>query len=162
VKYDRILIGHTASFDLYLDEFISEYFKEYNICVYDCTDWKGWDHLDNYLKNNNSKHVVIKEVLTIPSEKNSFTMMNKLVSILDRNINYIIPVHIYTSVVNNASNVFVGGNGLLYNADLALTISKDLNMKVIKDRYNGDSDMINVKNYLKSINREKSINQLLD
>ena len=164
MKYNRILIGHTAAFDLYLDEFISEYFKEYNTCVYDCTYWKGWDHLDNYLKSNNSKYVIIKEVSSIPNEKDSFTKMNKLVSILDQNINYIIPVHTYTSITKNPSNVFVfvGGNRLLMNADLALTINQDLNMKIIKDRYSNPCDeIINIKNYLKSIGREKSINQLL-
>jgi len=161
MKYNRILIGHTAVFDLYLDEFISEYFKDYNTCVYDCTNWKGWDHLENYLKNNKSKHVIIKEVQSIPSEKDSFSKMNKLVSILEKNINYIIPVHTYMSVTN--ANGFVGGNRLLYNADLALSINKDLNMTIIKDRYsNPCNEKINIKQYLKSISREKSINQLLD
>jgi hypothetical protein len=163
MKYERILIGHTASFDIYLDEFINNYFSNYDTCIYECTDWKGWDHLDNYLKNNKSKHVIIKEVSCIPSEKNSFTKMNKLVSILEQNLNYIIPVHTYTSVTNNASNVFVGGNRLLMNADLALSVDENLNMKFIKDRYSNSSvEIMNIRGYLKSIQRDKSIDKLLN
>ena len=165
---DKVVIGHFAGFEKYLQEFVSSYFEnEYK--HFDCSlYYDPWVELEFFLKQNKGGYVFIEEISILPFDPKTETLpgmntnvkIKKAFELIEKyGCKYVVSLHMYNSGGND--NI-IGGSDVLYRSDFIIKISSDYEMQIIKNRYGDKGNKGDVRNYLLSTRREKSIDSILE